>query len=285
MGIHALTAGYFDAIAGMEKLLGCRIFIVGGYVRDSILKKESRDIDFCVEGDGIGVARALHERSGGVLTVHKKFLTATLKPKDGVTLDFATARTETYPAPAAMPAVKPATLRDDLRRRDFTINAIAIPLSEASRPKIPDALIDPCGGYRDIKSGIVRVMHEKSFTDDPTRVLRAVRYAVRFGFCIESRTMELLRRAVGQDLLGLVSAPRLRDEFTKALEEDKAKKIFTEFEEMGILKHFGDNFDISELSPSAETPEIRLKKLLGNYTPAEKNAFVKKFCLPVGIAG
>jgi len=97
--------------------------------------------------------------------------------------------------------------------------------------------------------------------------------------------MELLRRAVGQDLLGLVSAPRLRDEFTKALEEDKAKKIFTEFEEMGILKHFGDNFDISELSPSAETPEIRLKKLLGNYTPAEKNAFVKKFCLPVGIAG
>ena len=284
MGIHTLTAEYFDAIAELEKPPACRIFTVGGYVRDSILKKESNDIDFCVEGDGIGAARKLHERFGGVLTVHKKFLTATLKLKNGAALDFAAARTEEYPHPAAMPIVKPAALAEDLHRRDFTINAMAVPLILTFTFSRKD-IIDPCGGYKDINDGVVRVIHEKSFIDDPTRILRAVRYAARFNFCVESDTMKLLRDAADKNLLGLVSAPRLRDEFTKALEEEKAKKIFAEFEKTGILRHFGNKFNIAAMSPAAEAPEIRLKKLLSNHTSIEKEAFIKKFCLPVGMAG
>jgi len=284
MGTHHHLKKYIKALFEIEKQLGCRIFFVGGYVRDLILHTDSKDIDFCVEGNGIDVARAVHKQIGGDLTVYKKFLTSSLKLKNSFILDFATARTETYPAPASMPVVKPAKLKDDLYRRDFTINAIALPLLPTSLFPIPDLLIDPCGGYSDIKNKLIRVLHKKSFIDDPTRILRAIRYSVRFGFKSEKNTAKWMEQAIKDDLLNFVSAPRLRDEFIKALEEQKAKKIFTEFEKNGILKYFGGNFDISRLSLTAEPLEKRIKKLLANQTPEQKSEFIKKFCLPARVA-
>ena len=125
---------YVNFARKIEKQLGCKIYIVGGYVRDKILKLKSVDLDFVVEGNGLAVAESLHRKFGGKLTVYKKFLTASLKLKSGFVIDIATARTEKYPKPASMPVVQPAKLEKDLFRRDFTINALAVPLTTYHLP-------------------------------------------------------------------------------------------------------------------------------------------------------
>ncbi|PKM93060.1 MAG: hypothetical protein CVU80_00100 [Elusimicrobia bacterium HGW-Elusimicrobia-4] len=276
------TVNYIKIARQIEKHLGCKIYIVGGYVRDKILKFKSVDLDFVVDGDGLEVAEELQKKLGGKLTIYKKFLTASLKLKNNFVIDIATARTEKYSSTAAMPVVKPAKLKKDLLRRDFTINALALPL--ITRYSLLANIIDVSGGLDDLKNKLIRVLHKKSFTDDPTRILRAIRYSNRFNFKIEKNTEKWMKQAIKKNLLALVSPPRIRDEFIKTLEEKNAKKILTEFKKRKILKYIDTKLDISAISPNNEPLKTRLKKLIGNFTNEQKKSFLQKLCLPAKIS-
>jgi tRNA nucleotidyltransferase (CCA-adding enzyme) len=181
------------------------VYLVGGAVRDLLLGRRRADVDLVVEGD----AAALAARLGGAEKEHERFGTVEVEV-DGHGIDIATARTETYPEPGALPVVAPAAdVEADLARRDFTINAMAIPLAGESR------VIDPHGGQADLERGLLRVLHPRSFEDDPTRAIRAARYGSRFGFDPEADTQELLLRAN----LATVSADRRRAELERLAAE------------------------------------------------------------------
>ncbi|MFA5779586.1 MAG: hypothetical protein WC947_05580 [Elusimicrobiota bacterium] len=273
---------YIKVARTIGQHLGCKIYIVGGYVRDKILKLKSVDLDFVVEGNGWAAAESLHKKFGGKLTVYKKFLTASLKLKNGFVIDIATTRTEKYPKPASMPVVQPAKLEEDLHRRDFTINTLAVSLITYHLPLTN--IIDVSGGLDDLKNKLIRVLHKESFTDDPTRILRAIRYAIRFTFKIEENTEKWMNAAIKKNLLSLVSKPRIRDEFIKVLSEKNAKKILIEFKKRKILKYIDVKLDISAISEKKESVKIRLKKLIGNFTDEQKKSFLQKLCLPAKIS-
>lgn len=199
-------------------------YIVGGPVRDKLLGISNCDLDFVVEGDGIKFAEALNKKLKGRLTAYKAFGTATIKLK-GKRIDIVTSRKETYTHPAAYPTVKPGAIKDDLFRRDFTINAMAIGLNKKNFGR----LVDFYGGRKDLKKGIIRIMHDKSFMDDPTRIFRAVRFSVRFGFKIEPHTKKLIKEAVLDGFLGEVNAGRIRKEIELFLKEKNPKKCLEVF--------------------------------------------------------
>ena len=169
------------------------VYLVGGAVRDVLLGEQSLDLDVMVEGDAIALAEELARALGGHSHPHEKFQTAVVKAQDEhgheIRVDLATARTEFYGAPGALPEVERSTLRHDLARRDFTINAMATSL----RPDDLGATYDFFGGYRDLQRGTVRVLHNLSFVEDPTRLLRAIRYEARLGFRMDAHTLSLAR--------------------------------------------------------------------------------------------
>jgi len=167
-------------------------YVVGGFVRDYILKRENLDLDIVIDGDAISLARSLAKKQKAKVIVYKHFGTATLYFKDGRIVDLAMARKESYLKPGALPKVKGSTINDDLIRRDFTINAMAVVINRKDFGK----LIDLYGGMNDIKSKKICVLHEQSFQDDSTRILRAIRFEQRFNFCIERKTLYLLKQAL-----------------------------------------------------------------------------------------
>lgn len=197
------------------------VYLVGGAVRDLLLGRPKADVDLAVEGE-VG---ALAARLGAVTAEHERF--GTVKADvDGHEVDLVTLRTETYPEPGALPVVSRAqSVEEDLARRDFTINAMAIPLQGEPR------LIDPYGGERDLKEGLLRVLHDRSFVDDPTRAIRAARYASRFGFALEPKTEELLRCTD----LTTVSADRRRAELERLAAEENASGGFRLLDEWGLI--------------------------------------------------
>jgi tRNA nucleotidyltransferase (CCA-adding enzyme) len=197
------------------------VYLVGGAVRDILLGRGRTDVDLVVEGD----AMALAARLGAEPTAHERFGTAKVR-LDGHAVDVASARRETYPRPGALPVVERASLEEDLRRRDFTINAMALPLQS------PMELIDPHGGEADLAGGLLRVLHPGSFVDDPTRALRAARYAARFGFTPEPETERLLRATD----LGTVSADRRRAELLRLAAEATAPRGFELLAGWGLVK-------------------------------------------------
>ncbi len=208
---------------------GQRPYLVGGVVRDLMLGKPSLDLDFSTEGDALALAAALGEEIGQRVTKYTQFGTATLS-LNGVQVDIATARTETYSRPGALPQVKPATLPEDLRRRDFTVNAMALDIS----PSGFGDLIDPLGGEKDLDGRLIRVMHEKSFADDPTRIFRAIRYEQRLAFSIEQRTLEWLSR--DRKFIVSLSGERVRHEIELMFREERPEKSLQRGEELGIWK-------------------------------------------------
>jgi tRNA nucleotidyltransferase (CCA-adding enzyme) len=208
-----------DAVRSVAR--GTPAFLVGGSVRDLLLGTERSDIDVVVEGPVEELANAL----GGPVRVHERFGTATVRV-DGVELDLATARAESYPRPGALPEVRPASLAEDLARRDFSINAMAWPLSDG------DGLIDPHGGLADLDGGVLRVLHDRSIEDDPTRALRAARYAGRFGFELEPRTEELVRAAD----LDAVSRERVEAELHRIAAEPAPRAAFELAEAWGLAE-------------------------------------------------
>ncbi len=212
----------YPELEAVREAAGEPVYLVGGAVRDLLLGRGRADIDVVVEGD----AAALAERLGVEGTEHERFGTAKVV-LDGHELDIASARSETYPQPGALPEVSvPAKIEQDLGRRDFTINAIAIPLDGEPR------LIDPHGGQDDLAAGKLRVLHPASFVDDPTRAIRAARYAARFGFELEPGTEKLLAATD----LETVSADRRRAELLRLAAEPTAPRALELLFRWGLLE-------------------------------------------------
>ena len=194
---------------------GEAVYLVGGLVRDLLLGLPSRDIDIVVVGDGMALAQALATGIGGELILHYAFQTARVDSPNGIRVDVATARYEEYPRPGQLPSVRAGRLDEDLRRRDFTINTMAI----AVRPSEFGELQDPFEGRSDLEKGVIRILHPRSFSDDPTRVLRALRFALRFDYSLEAKTAAALEEAVRGDYLDGVSGDRVRREVQALFEE------------------------------------------------------------------
>ena len=223
-----------EALPGMDVLLPALdgldpAYLVGGAVRDLLLGARSVDFDLAIEGDAPAVARTVADRLGGDAVVHDRFGTATVRSGD-LAVDLASTRRETYERPGALPTVEQAGLDEDLRRRDFTVNAVAIALTGDGAGE----LRDPYGGAADVASGTIRVLHDGSFLDDPTRLLRAVRYEARLSFPMDSATERLAREAAEAGALDTVSGPRVRDELIDLLGERDAPASVERMAELGI---------------------------------------------------
>ncbi len=220
--LAAALRGAYPELGALREAGGDPVYLVGGAVRDLLLGRGRADIDLVVEGDPGELAARL---GAAPLAAHERFATAKVE-LDGHELDIAAARTETYPEPGALPVVAPAAgIEADLGRRDFTINAMALPLAGETR------LIDPHGGRADLGAGVLRILHPRSFVDDPTRAIRAARYAARFGFEPEPQTATLLRAAD----LGTVSAERRQAELARLGAEATAPRALALLAEWGLV--------------------------------------------------
>ena len=206
-------------------------FLVGGFVRDLLLKIQNVDLDVVVEGDGIQFAKTLAQKVKTSYKGFPQFHTAVVKFPQGLKVDIASARTEFYEVPVALPIVQESSLRSDLYRRDFTINALAIRLN---RPHFGE-LIDYFGGRRDLEKGVIRVLHNLSFIEDPTRLLRAIRFQQRFHFQTEENTRQLMREAVEKRILNLLSGTRLFNELRLIFEEEHPAEAVQTMAEFDIL--------------------------------------------------
>ena len=219
-------------IGALADAIDASAYLVGGLVRDLLLGHTSLDVDIAVEGDAMTFARRLADRYGAGLKVFEKFATALVVFPDGFKLDVATARCESYAHPTALPTVKPSSIKDDLYRRDFTINALAIRLNVSRFGE----LVDFYGGLRDLEAKTIRVLHARSFVDDPTRVFRAIRFEQRFGFRIEKHTLTLLKEAAASDLVHRLSGPRLRNEVMRLLSEQAPIRTIRRMAEFDLLR-------------------------------------------------
>jgi tRNA nucleotidyltransferase (CCA-adding enzyme) len=216
----------------VAKELGAKAYAVGGFVRDLLLRHENLDVDLVVEGDGIAFAEALGRRLDAKVTSHRKFGTAVLALPDGFKLDVATARTEYYEYPAALPTVEHSSIKMDLYRRDFTINTLAVCL----HPDRYGELLDFFGGQQDLRAKALRVIHNLSFIEDPTRILRAARFEVRFGFRLSRHAEQLIANAVQMGLLEKLSGARVYTELQLALQEARPFAILERLQELGVLQ-------------------------------------------------
>lgn len=243
---RAQLAGALRRLPGADALLDATadlsgVHLVGGAVRDLMLGGRPIDLDIVVEGDAAAVGRTLVARLGGRLVrAHERFGTATLILPGGRRVDFARARAESYPAPGALPIVRPASLAEDLGRRDFTVNALAVALDATHG----GTLTATAGALDDLAARRLRVLHPASFRDDPTRLLRLARYAGRLDFAVDPDTARLARDAVAAGALGTVSAGRIGAELRLTLGEDRALEALARADELGLLGALGPGLRI-----------------------------------------
>jgi tRNA nucleotidyltransferase (CCA-adding enzyme) len=204
------------------------VSVVGGAVRDALLGRPAGpELDLVVEGDALALARRLGRRLNGRVVSHPRFGTAAIELPHGAQIDVVTARRERYPRPGALPEVAPGTLADDLARRDFTVNAIAQRLSGAGA----GGLVDPHGGVADAEAGIVRALRADAFEEDPSRLVRAARYAARLGFMLDGQTAAAAREAApGLDL----RSARVADELTRLAREPTAPSALALLGSLGV---------------------------------------------------
>jgi len=221
--------------------MGFNAYLVGGSVRDLLRGEENLDIDIVIEGDGLSFARTLGERLHAKVRAHHKFGTAQIF-SGAFKLDVATARTEYYESPAALPKVETSSIKKDLYRRDFTINTLTVKLN----PKDFGLLIDFFGGQRDLREKTIRVLHNLSFVEDPTRAFRAVRFAERFGFKISKHTENLIKSTIEMNLFDKLSGPRLYEELLLAFHETEPGKTLKRLSDFGLLKIIHPNLLFTE---------------------------------------
>ncbi|MBI3040909.1 MAG: CCA tRNA nucleotidyltransferase [Chloroflexi bacterium] len=219
---------------------GESLYLVGGGVRDLLLGRTNLDLDLVVEGDAIKLARRLAASTRGEITTHPRFRTATLRWNKW-NIDLITARSETYARPGALPTVQPGSIDMDLFRRDFTINSMAIALTSSRYGQ----LLDPYGGRNDLEHKLIRILHDKSFIDDATRIWRGLRYEQRLDFQFEPNTLRLLRRDI--PLLDTISGDRIRHELELILKEAFPEKSLRHADELKVLSKLhpglkGDNW-------------------------------------------
>ena len=209
-----------------------RVYAAGGFVRDLLLGVPNLDVDLVVEGDGIRFARVIAQPYKARVVTHKRFGTATVTFPDGYRFDVATARTESYDSPAALPTVQRGSLTQDVRRRDFTINTLFIRLNA---PHFGE-LVDLHNGLRDVHDKTIRVLHGLSFVDDPTRVFRAIRFEQRLGFQLHPDTAVLMKEAVTMGLLRRLSPSRLSSELLHVLSEREPVKTLARLADFKLLQ-------------------------------------------------
>jgi len=245
-----------DAALRVAAARGERVVIVGGFVRDLLMRRAvgDYDLDLVVEGDGLAFSRGLQTELGGERREHVSFLTSKLfspfRPEKGDApylseVDVATARSEEYARPGALPVVKPTTIESDLWRRDFSSNALALPLvayrdllaGTITAGDLAQRVIDPCVGLADIKGATLRILHPQSFIDDPTRLFRAVRYVVRLSFHFDRATLAGFYEAVRGGALATLSPRRVWNEVVTALGEGSPAEVVQEFVERGLFSH------------------------------------------------
>ena len=219
-------------VGGLADEQGVSVFLVGGVVRDLLLKRDNFDLDLAVEGNGMAFARLVADRYGVGLVVFERFATARLAFSDGFKVDIATTRQESYAQPALLPMVQPASIEADLFRRDFTINAIAMQLNSHQLGRV----LDPYGGRRDLRARIIRVLHAGSFQDDPTRIFRAIRFEQRFGFRLERTTVRLLAQAASKNLIQRLSGPRLQNEILLLFAERDPVRAIARLAQLKLLR-------------------------------------------------
>jgi len=267
-GLPAELVGFMQTAGELAARRKQSLYLVGGVVRDLLLKKPNLDLDLVVEADAVGLARELVEVKPAKITTHPHFKTAKLT-WGSFSVDFTTARSETYVRPGALPTIKPGSLESDLFRRDFTINAMAICLDTERYGK----LIDLYGGQSDLEHRLIRVLHEKSFIDDAARIWRGLRYEQRLNFHLEEATLNLLRRDI--PMLDTISGDRLRYELECVFREAQPEKTLCRADELGALKKLhpalrgngwlADRFKVARQSSSPSPPSFALYLALLAY--------------------
>jgi len=265
------------------------LYLVGGIVRDLLLGQPNFDLDLVVEGDAIDLAHQLIRGRQGKITTHPRFGTAKLQWNKW-SVDLATARSETYVKPGALPTVKPGSLSSDLFRRDFTINTMAVCLN----PGRYGELIDPHNGMADLKHKLIRVLHEKSFIDDATRILRGLRYEQRLDFRLEPATLRLLKRDI--PMLDTISGDRIRHELELILKEKSPEKVLHRADELNVLPKLhpslkgngwlANKFKQARQLFSPNPPPVGLYLALLAYplTGEEKEQLISHLKLPKSLA-
>ena len=220
-----------EAAAVLGERRGVSVYLVGGPVRDLILGSPGTDLDITVAGNAVPYAEALAASLGARVTIHPRFGTATLILQDGLRLDVVTARREQYRHPAALPQVFPATIDEDLFRRDFTINAMAVRLASGG-----GELLDPFGGLTDLRGRRLRALHDESYRNDPTRILRGARYAARYRLRFSVRDRRRIESALAESMLQRLSGDRLFREMQLVLHEAAPEAVLKMLEGLGVLR-------------------------------------------------
>ncbi len=226
------VVGLLREIGQLGDQRGCQVYVVGGVVRDLLLGHVTLDLDLTVAGDGIAFARLVADRYGAGLAAFERFATARLVFPDGLKMDIATTRRESYAQPAVLPTVQPASIEEDLYRRDFTINAMAMQLNPGQFGRVLDAY----GGQRDLRARTIRVLHAGSFQDDPTRIFRAIRFEQRFGFRLERTASRLLAQATSTNLIQQLSGPRLQNEILLLFAEHDPVRAIARLAQLKLLR-------------------------------------------------
>ena len=225
---------FMEQAGNFAEKMGFQVFAVGGFVRDLLLRRKNLDLDLVIEGEGIKFAKHFSSRNNFIAKFHSKFGTAQIKTPQGFKIDVASARREYYESPAALPKVELSSIHQDLYRRDFTINTLAIRLN----PGHYGEMIDFFGGQRDIKRRVIKVIHSLSFVEDPTRIFRALRFEQRFNFSLSKETASLIRNAVKMDIPHRLSGSRIFSELELILAEDNPPPIIKRIADFGLLKFF-----------------------------------------------
>ena len=268
---------------------GQSLYLVGGVVRDLLLGRSNFDLDLVADGDAISLVHQLTPLGEGKITTHPRFGTAKLQWQKW-SVDFTTARSETYARPGALPTVKPGSIDDDLFRRDFTINAMAIHLS----PSRYGELVDLRGGQDDLEHKLIRILHENSFIDDATRIWRALRYEQRLDFQLEANSLKLLKRDI--PMLDTISGDRIRYELECILQEERPEKVLRRAGEMKVLPKLhpilrgngwlAERFERARKLTSPNPPPIALYLALMAYHLTEEQGedLISRLRLPKSLA-
>jgi len=283
-----------EDISGQAAKQKQRVYLVGGVVRDLLLRDPSLrsglrfDLDLVVEGDAVKLAQQVAETSQAKLLAHRRFGTAKLR-YENFTLDLATARKETYAKPGALPTVTPGTLQDDLLRRDFSINAMAISLASKGYGK----LVDPHEGQTDLEHRLIRILHPRSFSDDATRILRAVRYEQRLGFRLEAQTAQLLKRDI--HMLDTISGDRIRHELELIFKEKRPEFVIKRLAELGALSRISpflkgdgwiaEKFDRARrLKKPTQLPSLYFCLLIYSFSVTEIEQLLARLNIPAKLS-
>lgn len=241
LNIDQLHLRIIRDVGRMADKKGLAVYLVGGVIRDILLKKKTLDLDFAVEGDALILARAMAKKWKVCATLHKYFGTASIQWSKHICIDLASSRTERYSRPGALPTVSKSSLNKDLFRRDFTVNTLAV----AVNLECFGRLINDFNGLEDLKKKKIRVLHDQSFIDDPTRILRAVRFEQRLNFKIEPQTLRLIKRAVKKGASKSVKPSRYFAEFKKVFDEPEPIRIIKRLSGIGGLDFLGGKVPVS----------------------------------------